>query len=282
MATVRWTPDHPIDFAASIRRHERWGEDPVNIVRDGALFRVARGAPYRAEQDVDGTFEIVGENPTHALCDLQAKLAESLPHRPLEMLAARNERVARLVQQHGGLRPPIISDPFQSLITSITAQQVNLTWATTTRRRLVHQTGRRHSLDGVELWEFPSPERLAKVTVSQLRDLQFTTRKAEYIIGVAEAACEGTLDGLEALSNDEVIARLVAMRGIGRWSADWLLARCLGRPDVVAAGDLGVRKAVSFSYHSSDTILSEEVVRSTADTWDDAANWTAHLLLDTL
>lgn len=282
MAALSWTPEHPIDFAASIRRHERWGEDPVNIVREDTLLRVADGEPYRAEQLADGSFTVDGSEPEVALTDLQWKLAEALPIQPLQALAERDERVALLANEHAGLRPPVISDPFQSLITAITAQQVNLTWATTTRRRLVHRWGTRHYVDGVEVWEFPAPDNLTGVEVAELRELQFTTRKSEYIIGVAEAATEGALDGLADLSNEEVIARLVSIRGIGRWSADWLLARCLVRPDVVAAGDLGVRKAVSFSYHGSDTILSEEVVRSTADGWGDAANWTAHLLLETL
>lgn len=282
MSSLTWSPERRIDFSASIRRHLRWGEDPVNIVRDDELFRVAEGAPYRAKQHADGSIEIVGASPDTALEDLRRKLAESLPIEPLDRLATQDERVARLLEQHPGLRPPVIADPFQSLVTSITAQQVNLTWATTTRRRLVHLTGRRHHMDGTEVWEFPTPSVLRRLSVSELRKLQFTTRKAEYIIGVASAAETGALDGLDTLSNEEVIARLKAIRGIGRWSADWLLARCLVRPNVVAAGDLGVRKAVSFSYHGSDTILSEEVVRATADAWGDAANWTAHLLLETL
>ncbi len=115
------------------------------------------------------------------------------------------------------------------------------------------------------MWEFPTPGAVVHLDVATLRDLQFTTRKSEYILGVAQAALDGTFDDLASLSNREVVERLTAIRGIGRWSADWLLARCLARPDVVAAGDLGVRKAVSFSYFESDTILSEEVVRSTAD-----------------
>ena len=277
-----WKPDHPIDFGASIGRHQRWGLDPINVVHDDALYRVVDGAPYRVRQLPDGALELDAKDADGALEDLQWKLGEALPREPLVELATQNARVATLVERFPGFRPPIIRRPFESLITAITAQQVNLTWATTTRRRLVELTGVAHHLDGVAVWAFPEPEVVARLDVPDLRGLQFTTRKSEYIIGVAEAALDGALDDLDTLTNSEAIERLTAIRGIGRWSAEWLLARCLTRPDVVAAGDLGVRKAVSFSYHESDTILSEEVVRSTAEEWGEAANWTAHLLLQTL
>ncbi len=277
-----WKPDEAIDFDASIDRHQRWGVDPVNIVEGAALYRVTEGAAYRARQLPDGRIHIDADDESAALADLQWKLGEALPRRSLAELAGRDERVARLVERFPGLRPPIIGDPFESLVTAITAQQVNLTWATTTRRRLVHRAGTAHHFDGVTVWEFPTPGDVIELGVGTLRELQFTTRKSEYIVGVAQAALEGALDDLGDLSNREVIERLTAIRGIGRWSADWLLARCLSRPDVVAAGDLGVRTAVSFSYFASDAILSEEVVRSTAEAWGDAANLTAHLLLATL
>src|SRR5437763_55324 len=68
-----------------------------------------------------------------------------------------------------------------------------------------------------------------------------------------------TLAELECLSDEQVIATLTAIRGIGRWSAEWILARTLGRP-VVVAGDLGVRKAVGLAY-LNDPLPSEHQVR---------------------
>ncbi len=74
----------------------------------------------------------------------------------------------------------------------------------------------------------------------------------------------------------------MAIRGVGRWSADWVLARSLARPDAVAAGDLGVRKAVSYHWLGSDELLSEADVRSVVEEWGSAANWVTHLLLERL
>jgi DNA-3-methyladenine glycosylase II len=69
--------------------------------------------------------------------------------------------------------------------------------------------------------------------------------KAQYVVGLARQVASGALDldSLARLPNDEVIERLTAVRGFGRWTAEWFLARGLGRPDVCPADDLGVRRA---------------------------------------
>lgn len=283
---MRWTPSEPIDFAASTARYERWGVDLANVVAGGSFYRVdSEGDAYAASQSPDGSIEVktadIADEPA-ALADLQWRLAEALDRTPLMELGGSDPVVTQLIDRYPGLRPPLQADPFQSLITSITAQQVNLTWATTTRSRLIEAYGTPHTLFGTVVWQFPSPERLAAVDPSDLRSLQFTTRKSEYIVGVAQAAASGSLADLDQLGNEEVIRRLVSLRGIGRWSAEWLLARCLARPDVIAAGDLGVRKAVSYHYRGVDELLSEEVVRDLASPWGSATNLVTHLLLETL
>ncbi len=285
---LRWLSDFDLDFAASTDRHTRWGDDPVNVMHGGWYHRAVREGHdlllYRAGQAADGTVTVEairGDDET-ALADVQVRLAEHLPIAPLEALAHRDERVAELVDRFRGFRPPITPDPFESIVGSICAQQVNLRWARTTRARLVERFGRLHEIRGVDVWEFPTPASIAGATVDEIRAMQFTTRKAEYLVGVAQVAAEGGLDGLESKLDAAVIEHLTSIRGIGRWTADWLLARCFARPNAIAAGDLGVRKAVSFNYLAAGDILSSDVVRDTASAWGDAANWTAHLLLETL
>lgn len=217
-----------------------------------------------------------------ALDDIKHRLGNGLSLRPLLQLAESDPKIADLIAKFPGLRPPMTPDPFETLMGAIAAQQVNLTWATTTRRRLIEATSTKHSLGDVIVWRFPTPTEVLTLSVADVRSMQFTTRKSEFIIDLADAAVNGVLDGLENLTNKEVLDRLTKIRGIGRWSAELVLARCLGRLDAVAAGDLAVRKAVSFRYLGSDTILSEQVVRDTAETWEDAANLVAHLLLETL
>ena len=98
--------------------------------------------------------------------------------------------------------------------------------------------------------------------------------------GYHPSPLDGSLDleGLRELSNDGVIARLAAVRGFGRWSAEWFLARCLGRGDVCPAGDLGVRRAFEHFY-CRGRALSEESIRRRAARWRVHQNLAVHYLL---
>lgn len=251
-------------------------------MQDGALYRVVDGTPYRTRQvGGDIVIETEGDEAT-ALEETQWRLGGSIDRRPLEVLAASDATVASLVERFPGHRPPFVTDPLESLITSVTAQQVNLSWALTTRRRLVERFGTHHRWGDVSVWDFPRAEALAVADPGEIRAMQFTTRKSEYIVGIAQAVVAGALEGISDMSNEAATRHLVAIRGVGRWTAEWLLARCLARPDVIPAGDLGVRKAVSFSYRASDHILDENIVREVAEPWGDATNLTVHLLLETL
>jgi len=284
MNAAEWRSDDPFDFTASVGRYSRWGDDPVNVATADSFYRIAGdGMPYRASPGADETVLIeTAGNPDIALADLDHRFAQGLPRHEVATLAKRVPAIEARLTASPGYRPPMTLDPFEALVTSITAQQVNLRWALTTRRRLVERFGRLADFDGVPVWEFPSPERLASADPSELRAMQFTTRKAEYVVELARAALDGTLDDLGAMSSEAVIERVTEIRGIGRWSAEWLLARCLARPDAVAAGDLGVRKAVSRFVVGADEVISEEDVRAVVEGWGDGANWGVHLLLEAL
>jgi DNA-3-methyladenine glycosylase II len=129
-----------------------------------------------------------------------------------------------------------------------------------------------------EVWSL-DPHRLAHAQVGDLRELQFSTSKATAMIAVAQAVAAGELDleELAGLEDEAVIGRLIAFPGIGRWTAEWLLARTLGRPRVVA-GDLGVRKAVGAAYLDG-RMPSEVEVRAVTAHWGAAAGVAQQLLL---
>jgi DNA-3-methyladenine glycosylase II len=158
------------------------------------------------------------------------------------------------------------------LVTSITAQQVSLHSAFAVRSRLIERFGVRHG----EAWAFPTRERIAQATEGEIRGVGFSTRKAEYVTGLARGELD--LDALEHLSDAEVIEAITAQRGLGRWTADWFLARALGRPTAWPAGDLGVRKAVSFFYGSGRE-LDETEVREVGERFGRWRNIACHMLL---
>lgn len=164
------------------------------------------------------------------------------------LAAARGDRaLAPLLAPLRGLRQARWPSGFETLVTSITAQQVTLVFAYAIRARLVRAFGRTLAHGRDTFTAFPTPEQLAAAAPEGLAVLQYSRRKAEYIIELARAVAEGRLDlaALERLPDDEVVERLVTVRGVGRWTAEWYLIRALGRPDVFPADDVGLQKLVA-------------------------------------
>ena len=181
--------------------------------------------------------------------------------------AQGEEVLAATVQRFPGFRPPLAPDPFEALVSSITAQQVSLHAAFAVRSRFVDRFGEPAELAVA----FPTRERVALATVEELMSLGFSRRKAEYVLGLARADLD--LGGLSALSDADVKTRLTALRGIGEWSADWFLARYLARPEAWPAGDLGLRKAVLAFYPETNDI------RAAGARFHPFQNLSAHFLL---
>jgi DNA-3-methyladenine glycosylase II len=203
------------------------------------------------------------------------------PPRHFVELRRTDPVIARLESRYPGFRPVLQPNILGALIRCISAQQVNLRWACETRRRLAERFGDRHVVDGAAVYSL-SAERLANAAPAEIRALQFTNRKAEYIVAAAQAVAAGLLrtEALAAIPDDEVISLLVTLRGIGAWTAEWILARTLGRPRVVA-GDLGVRKAVGLAYRAG-VMPAESEVRSLTAHWRESSAHAQALLLHAL
>jgi DNA-3-methyladenine glycosylase II len=197
-----------------------------------------------------------------------------------QRLLAGDPVLARLDAKHPGIRPLRLTDPLYSLVRSISAQQVNLRWAVTLRTRLARHFATAHRI-GEHTVHNIDKDRLAGASVAELRELQFSTRKATYLIEAAATAAAGQLDlaELRDLPDTEVIRRLTALHGVGRWTAEWFLARVLARP-VVVAGDLVVRKTVGWTYGRTDT-PTEDQTRQLTSHWGPAALIAQQLVLET-
>jgi DNA-3-methyladenine glycosylase II len=285
--------DGPLDAAATLARYHLWGEDPANRL-DGDVFRRilrvdGRLLPYEVRwsggvddarlsvtvPDAAGTaVERAVTTEVRRLFGLDFDLAG------FYRMAKGDRALAPLVERLHGLRPTLAPTPLEMLVGSITAQQVNLSFAFACRARLVRRWGTPVRVPGGDLYAFPEAAALAGARVRELRALKYSTGKAEYIRDLARAVVAGTLD-LEALAgapNAEIIERLTDLRGLGRWTADWFLARCCGRGDVCPAGDLAVRKAFEHHYGRGRT-LSEEAIRRRARAWGEYQNLAVHYLL---
>lgn len=151
----------------------------------------------------------------------------------------QSAKLRPLIGSNRGLRIPQTVNVFEALVWVIVGQQVNLSFAGTCRSRLIVRTGQ---AAGQGFVAHPTPEEVATLDYADLVELQFSRRKAEYMIDTARLIAAGELDleGLEALSDEAIVERLSRIRGLGPWSINYLLLRALGRQDCVPVGDAGL------------------------------------------
>ena len=166
----------------------------------------------------------------------------------LKHLAKADPVMRRLIRDHGacGLKPETRRSPFQSLVLAVAHQQLNSTAAGNILGRFKKLfPGRR----------FPRAADLASVTDEQLRACGFSFAKIKAIRDIAEKTLSGVVPSARAigkLPDEEIIARLTEVRGVGRWTVEMLLIFQLGRPDVLPADDFGVRSGFSAAYGQAD------------------------------
>jgi len=225
------------DFVLTTERFRAFGIDRTMLWHDGGLQLVVGGREVRIEATEDGVDVEPFDADTEPV--VRAVLGLAFDLEPFYERAADDDVLAPIVARLAGFRPSLSPDPFEFLVGAIASQQVSLFSALAVRNRLVERFGERTG----HAWAFPQRERLAAARKEELAALGFTRRKAESVLGLARADID--LDALASLPDGEVRARLVALRGIGEWTAEWFLARHLGRPHAWPAGDLALRKAVA-------------------------------------
>ncbi len=157
-------------------------------------------------------------------------------------MAALIERVGKIdlekrLQRRGEERPP---DAYGALLRAIVGQQLSTKAARTIHLRVLE------IFDG----RTPTPEQLLEAEETELRGAGLSGRKAEYLQDLARHVISGELelDRLDELSDEEAIAEIVAVRGLGLWTAEMFLLFHLKRPDILSGGDLGIRKAIQIEY----------------------------------
>jgi DNA-3-methyladenine glycosylase II len=157
----------------------------------------------------------------------------------------RAERLRRRKEE----RP---ADAYGALLRAIVGQQLSTKAARTIYLRVLDL------FDGVP----PSPEQLLDASEADLRGAGLSGRKVEYLRDLAAHVISGELelDRLGELSDEEAIAEIVAVRGLGQWTAEMFLLFHLERPDVLSGGDLGIRKAVQIEYELEEMPAPLEVV----------------------
>jgi 3-methyladenine DNA glycosylase/8-oxoguanine DNA glycosylase len=254
----------PFDFELSTERYRAFGADLANLWHESGVHRVLEDREVRITAAEGGVAIQPGDAGLAA--PVRRYLGEPFDLESFTAFAATEPVLSKLAERLRGFRPPLAPDPYETLVTSVTAQQISLHAALAVRNRLIQAFGEAFE----HAYAFPTRERMAAAEPDELLPLGFSRRKADYVVGIARSELD--LDGLAAFPDDEVKAQLVALPGIGEWTADWFLARHLARPDAWPHGDLGLRKAVLHFYGEEDT-------RAAGDRFPGHKNLAAHYLL---
>lgn len=192
----------------------------------------------------------------------------------LEHLSRVDRKLARIIAKAGpcALQPEATQNIFESLTEAIIYQQLNGKVAATITARFkalfpenTHRVRTRHGLVG----GFPTPEQVLAGTPELLRSAGLSQAKMLAIRDLASKALDGTVPTVRAahkLSDDELVERLTAVRGIGRWTVEMLLIFRLGRPDVLAVDDYGVRKGFA-KMHRMAELPKPKTLQAYGERW---------------
>jgi DNA-3-methyladenine glycosylase II len=204
-------------------------------------------------------------------------------------LAAADARLRPLADRFRGVKPPRFPSVFEAVVNAFACQQLSLEVGLELLNRLAARAaGAPHGGAALSApsrgLPFPRPHDVARLRRSSIRALGFSTQKAHAILTLARALDRGTLDleSLGALDDEDACARLLDLRGVGRWTAEYVLLRGLGRLNVFPGDDVGAQKRLA-RWLGRRAPLDYAGVRRATRAWEPYAGLVYfHLLLDGL
>ena len=157
----------------------------------------------------------------------------------IRYLKAKDPILADIIDRIGPIERPIEADLFSALINNIVGQQISMKAQETVWKRMIAAFGA------------VTPKNLCRVSIEEIQQCGLSTRKATYIREAAEKVISGEcdLEALKDMSDEDVIAELSQLRGIGKWTAEMLLIFSMGRQDVLSWDDLAIHRGLRMVYH---------------------------------
>lgn len=244
---------------------DRLSLDPLHVVdlekRSVKMPLLISGKPQVVEVKAVGTtdepeFTITGGDTPEVLEKITHILQWNMPLLDIHEHFQKTD-LEPIFVKHRGTPLVLDFDPYNCLLKCIVHQQLNLAFAHTLTERFVKTFG--NEIDGVHF--YPQPETVANLEVGDLRELQFSGRKAEYVIGVAQKIVNGELDidSLYQKSDEEIMKELIKLRGVGPWTVQNLLMFGLGRPNLFPTADIGLQNALKKLYNLEKKPTLEEM-----------------------
>lgn len=292
--TFRMRPRPPFRLDLTVWALRRRGRNVVDIW-DGSTYRrvlVLDGVPVAVSLRQLGSSEhpsllVTANAPPHLHPSLAKSLTSMLGLQvdldSFYAMSMRDRRLAPLVEQFRGVKPPRFPSLFEAFVNAVACQQLSLTVGTELLNRLAIQFGLRAGTD-VPQHAFPRPEDVVRIDPNHFRQLGFSYNKACSILELANLIVSGHFDAgaLEQANNSAALEQLRGLRGVGRWTAEYVLLRGLGRIDVFPGDDVGARNRLATWLRRREE-LSYEVVERIVARWRPYAGLVYfHLLLEGL
>jgi DNA-3-methyladenine glycosylase II len=209
---------------------------------------IERGKPTLQVRILSGVADATLRRAVLSL--VEGQFSTRLDLTPFYELAKADPVLSRLSEHFRGMRIPQAPTVFETLISAILEQQVNLSFAHQVKKALIETYGGSLDFEGRRYLVFPEPAALAITTPKELRRLKISSPKARYLIGISRATLDGSLDlkGLRDLDPALAHTRLMEQKGVGPWTAQYVGLRALGHLDCLPAADVGLQKAIRDLY----------------------------------
>jgi DNA-3-methyladenine glycosylase II len=224
---------------------------------------------------------ITDEDTKKAEDIVNALFSLDLDLKPFYKTVKNDKIMAHLTRKLWGLKSPTTPTVFEALVDSIVEQQISLKVANSLETRIIKKFGEALDLGGAVYFAYPTPQRLASVSIEEFRQCGLSFRKSEYIKGASTLITEGKLN-LEKLKNyessEQIIKELDKIRGIGVWTAELTMLRGMQRLEALPADDLGLRRVISRYYRDGKGISSAEA-RQIAESWGEWKGLAAYYLV---
>jgi DNA-3-methyladenine glycosylase II len=274
--------ENPYDFRLSWRMHSAFSGRSAS--REGSLAMWWEDRPtsiFLKQTDQDPpVIELIADpmprQTRRFQQSMRTALNADLQLEPFYSKLRKDKALRPIINSLIGLKPFRPVDIFQMFLIAVTEQQISMKAARGIRERLLSSFG----TPAGKLTAFPRPRDIASLEVGELRACGLSQRKAESLIELAEKIGTGEIDTASwyGMPGEELKELLRGYRGIGEWTAEYILVRGLGRVDVVPASDLGIRRVVGH-YLGGGRELSAQDVRDMLEPWAPWRGLTAFYLL---
>lgn len=275
---------------------------PDNLVDrwDGKIYRRVlvseKGEPFEMAVTQSGEPEsprlrvaIQSAKPTDEMKQQAASALERMLGLTVKLdgfyrMAQGDKKLQPVVERFRGFKPPRLHSLFETLVNAIACQQFTLTMGIRLLNSLATKYGLAFQSDEGVCHAFPRPQELAHADIEDLRQMKFSYQKARYITGLAKSIVQGgvNLDELTSLDDHDAVKRLCDLKGVGRWTAEYLLLRGLGRTRIFPADDVGARNHLQRWLELPEK-LNYETVHQALYPWKDFGGLIYfHLLLKSL